>query len=406
MKNYFVGFKTYNHALYISGTNLPYKNRCLTTLNYQFLYTLQFKEDELSSLVDKHMYYVNHPVEYLKRNTFTFNLKEDENVCDTQNGEEEKEDIDNNIEVTDENVENKSKEEEGKLKNEVPSWIFVLLENQESMNNPYIKDKVEEMQKSLIKDIGYGRILVDGEVRYLSRDILYFLQNILKHVKDLKEKNMDKLAKEIVTLEDCFYMPDDKIGLEEEQYYPIFRSPHLSRNEQCVLKATKAKEDSIRHKYLGHLEGVVMVAYNSLAPDILGGADFDGDIVKVFAADELRNAVLRGVYEKCENGQHYQRKLPIVRITPLKSQRGRFSNDGIWNTIPSVDYFTIYHTFANKVGQISNMAIRIGKQQYWSEEKSEDNNVCCEMCTILTGLEIDACKTGIHPNFASILQSV
>ena len=413
IKNYFRGFKQYNHALYISGTNLPYKNRCVTTLNYQFLNTLKLKEEELSNLIDKHMYYVNHPVEYLKRNTFTFNLKDDEKTCDNEASGKEENTIDSDMEVNNKKIENESKEDEGKLKNEVPSWITVLLNNEESIHNPYIKEKVEAMKKSLIKDIGYGRILVKGEVRYLSRDILYFLHNILKHIKDIKieEERMKTLSKEIENLEDCFYMPANKIGLVKKQHYPILRSPHLSRNEQCVLKAFKPTKNSLRYKYLGHLEGVVMVAYNSLAPDILGGADFDGDIVKVFAADELRNAVLRGVYgmeSDYKIGKNYKRKLPIVRITPLKSQNAKIEvwDMSIFRDTLKVDYVTIYNTFSNKVGQISNMAIRIGKQQYWSEEKSEDNNVCCEMCTILTGLEIDACKTGIHPNFDSILQSV
>ena len=408
IKNYFMGFKQYNHALYITGTNLPYKNRCVTTLNYQFLNTLKLKEEELSTLIDKHMNYVNHPVEYLKRNTFTFNSKIDEKACD--NGESAKEEkvIDNDTTVNAEKIEN-----EGKLKNEVPSWITVLLNNEESIHNPYIKEKVEAMKRSLIKDIGYGRILVKGEVRYLSRDILYFLYNILKHIKDIeiKEESMQTISKEIENLEDCFYMPEDKIELVEKQHYPILRSPHLSRNEQCVLKAFKPNENSLRYRYLGHLEGIVMVAYNSLAPDILGGADFDGDIVKVFAAEELRNAVLRGVYgmeSDYKNDENYERKLPIVKITPLKSQNAiRHEWDlSIFRGTPIVDYVTIYNTFSNKVGQISNLAIRIGEQQYWLEEQSEANNVCCEMCTILTGLEIDACKTGIHPKFNSIIESL
>ena len=413
IKNYFRGFKQYNHALYISGTNLPYKNRCVTTLNYQFLNTLKLKEEELSNLIDKHMYYVNYPVEYLKRNTFTFNLKADEKTCDNEASGKEENTIDSDMEVNNKKIENESKEDEGKLKNEVPSWITVLLNNEESIHNPYIKEKVEAMKKSLIKDIGYGRILVKGEVRYLSRDILYFLHNILKHIKDIKieEERMKTLSKEIENLEDCFYMPANKIGLVKKQHYPILRSPHLSRNEQCVLKAFKPTKNSLRYKYLGHLEGVVMVAYNSLAPDILGGADFDGDIVKVFAADELRNAVLRGVYgmeSDYKIGKNYKRKLPIVRITPLKSQNAKIKgwDMSIVRVTPRVDYVTIYNTFSNKVGQISNLAIRIGEQQYWSGEKIEDNNVCCEMCTILTGLEIDACKTGIHPKFDSILKSI
>jgi hypothetical protein len=170
-------------------------------------------------------------------------------------------------------------------------------------------------------------------------------------------------------------------------------------------------EETLRYRYLGHLEGVVMVAYNSLAPDVLGGADFDGDIVKIFNSDELRNAVLRGVYgmeEEYDANNHYNRILPIIKITPLKSdsEKVMYRYDMFKNRLEDIhiDYEIIFNTFSNKVGQISNMAIMLGKNQYWSEVKDDNISAGCEICTILTGLEIDACKTGIHPKFNSIFK--
>ena len=50
------------------------------------------------------------------------------------------------------------------------------------------------------------------------------------------------------------------------------------------------------------------------------------------------------------------------------------------------------------------MARMLGKNQYWSEVKDDNISAGCEICTILTGLEIDACKTGIHPKFNSIFK--
>ena len=413
MQKYFERFRKYKHALYISGTNLPYKNRKITTLNYQFLNTLKLTEEELSALIDKHMFYVEQPIEYLKRNTYTYSNNK---IDDDESKKQETVDGDNDEETENESRESESSEEvydDEKIKTEVPGWITVLLNNPDSIHNPYIKEKVEALKKSLIKDIGYGRILVEGEVRYLSRDILYFLQIILKHI-DIKvsEDRMKEISEEVNELKDFFYMPSAKIDLEENHNYQILRSPHLSRNEQCAIRALKPCKESLRHKYLGHLEGIVMVSYDSMVPDTLGGADFDGDIVKVFAADELRNAVLRGVYgmeNAYEVNEMYTRKLPIIRITPLKSKQKKEKVGGSFFNLDAymdINYVTIFNTFANKVGKISNMAIRIGRQQYWTEEQNNKKNICCEMCTILTGLEIDACKTGVHPKISSIVQSI
>lgn len=445
MKAYFKRFDEYNHALYISGTNRPYKNRSLTTLNYQFLNTLDLTEEDLISLLDEHLQYANNPIDYLKRVANIESTDEVDSDCslpndtsdisktnDNQNDYENLDDEDNEVDTTEtsepeDNEPDTNKDSETDyngtdappdsstsriLTGHIPNWQAALFKNNDFIHNSYVKAKVNAIRDSLRKDAAFGRLLVDGEVRYLSRDVLCFLKYILELVEGNKiDDNLkDELENEVEALVDSFYMPSANIALKEKQHYPIFRSPHLSRNEQCVLKASSVANDSLRHKYLGHLEGVIMVAYNSFVPDALGGADFDGDIVKIFDSDTLRDAVLRGVYgmkidDEYNADKDYKRELPIIRISAFPSNADDYYDATKFNS--SVYYDVIFHTFSNSVGMISNLAIKLGRKQYNKATNEQENNsrtYTCEACTILTGLEIDACKTGKHPSLKSIFE--
>ena len=188
--------------------------------------------------------------------------------------------------------------------------------------------------------------------------------------------------------------------MEISWHYPVFRNPHLSRNEQCALKPyfvgkEKRKKD-IYYRYFGHLKGIVMVAYNSLAPMALGGADFDGDTVRIINDSRVRNAVLRGVYcRNQEKGRIYIRKLPVVDIPSVNVHEANQQNVG-----KEISFDVIKNTFSNKIGVLSNLSVRIGRKQY-AGNASETAHTCAE-CTILTGLEIDAAKHGVHPYLEDI----
>lgn len=219
----------------------------------------------------------------------------------------------------------------------------------------------------------------------------------------------------------------DVYGLDYNKSYAFFRSPHLSRNEQCLLKpmvrtdaAVYQKADhpknasyknytyylnDIYTKYFGHLTGILMVSRSSVAPLCLGGADFDGDLVNLIFDQDVAEAVKTGVYEReiiSEEGRivnELKRKLPVIVIPSTESAK---------EPVPEhVPYQHIENTFSNRIGQISNAAIAIGQKEY--DRRNQKNQVqdgkgaTCEKCTLLTGLEIDAAKKGAHPNFDEIL---
>ena len=114
---------------------------------------------------------------------------------------------------------------------------------------------------------------------------------------------------------------------------------------------------------------------------------------------------LQAINDKYDADKDYKRQLPIIRISAFPSNADDYYDATKFNS--SVYYDVIFHTFSNRVGMISNLAIKLGRKQYNKATNEQENNsrtYNCEDCTILTGLEIDACKTGMHPYLKSILE--
>jgi len=346
MEYYFEKFREFRHALYVANTDLVYGKTPYTKLSYQFLNTLALTTEEFDGLAEEHARWAEYPVEYL-------------------DGLEDAEE----------------------------SWRYALRCNPVFAHEPGVKARLEQLSNGLKLDMARGRIVVKGEVRFLSRDLLGFLIDLLK-AGGVCDEIIRKLQEQCL-YSNKFFMPANRIGLEITRDYPISRSPHLSRNEQCAMKpyyvGKKKQKQDIYYRYFGGLSGVLMVPYDSLVPYALGGADFDGDIVKVIDNPFIRNAVLRAVYDEND-----RRKLPIVVIP---SPGGQESRMGVPERIP---YPVVKNTFSSRVGQISNLSIRIGNAEY-GQANFDAQHTCAE-CTILTGLEIDAAKTGKHPKLDGIME--
>ena len=85
----------------------------------------------------------------------------------------------------------------------------------------------------------------------------------------------------------------------------LLRNPHIARNEELQLSFYDAKEErkQMRHYYFGHLTDVVMVDSNMLAAERLGGADYDGDMIKTIS-DPILNACVRRNYNLYRYEKH------------------------------------------------------------------------------------------------------
>lgn len=386
MEYYCSVIKKYNHGLYVSGTNLPYGHSQYTHLSYQTINTLAFNEEQFRRIIEGHGKFIENPIEFIK--------KWDE--------------IDN---------EEIAKEYE-EVAYHMPNWKRVLIQNEDFRGDAYIKEQLENTQKALLSKLALGKILVEGQTRYLCRDLAPLLSSLLKSDKDVNDTWLR-------TLFQRFYLPQGKkntLKLNFEDYYVFFRNPHLSRNEQFIMRAfvhskseknyaNDGKKDYEKYtkyvnmydKYFGHLTGIVMVPRGSTLPLCLGGADFDGDLVSIITNQDVVSAVANGVYqyEDSLSLYYYKRKVPAIEIPTTGADE---------SVVPEyVEYEHVYNTFSNNIGRISNAAISIGQVEYDRNTNSEytfdAKKPTCDKCTILTGLEIDAAKNGVHPNLDLILKT-
>ena len=144
-----------------------------------------------------------------------------------------------------------------------------------------------------------------------------------------------------------------------------------------------------------------MLSHFSLDAMALSGADFDGDLVKIIADQTIVSAIKAGTYQESQiekssrDKKTYKRKLPIIMIPDTKSAAKEIEDKG---TIP---YSTIKNTFDNSIGLISNMAVQLQRMENVGIEFIKDGekyeNISTPACTVVTGLEIDAAKTSVHP---------
>lgn len=372
MKYFFGKMDEFGHALYVANTSASYCTADRIKMNYQFLNTLALSESALDALCRAHVDGVNAlRTDPTRQKQYLLRTDETDEEMD---GEELAED---------------------RLR-DLPPERYALSKNDAFLADDRIRSDLKGAWESAMRDTAIGRIEVRGECRFLSHDLMRLLLRIFTLCCPAAYEKVDALKK-LCLRKTYFYMPKPRMFRDAAagKYCALLRNPHLSRNEQCVLRNFAAGAGSAYARYLGHLDGVVMVATYSIAPMVLSGADFDGDLVKVTDDPIIVDAIRKGAYIKSEKTPVYIRRLPVIEI-PSPEPRRAMPARGI------AYYRLIRDTFSNRIGQISNMAIKFGKKEY-SEESSDKKTVleqahACASCTLVTGLEIDAAKTGKHPN--------
>lgn len=373
MQFYCDAIREYAHALYISSTDAAYGNSKVTHISYQLLNTLKLSEEQFQSLIDKQLGYIHNPIRYIERS-------QGQSV-----GEAEDDEVTYNF----------------------ANWQKAVLVNPSFARLSYIKNQLRKTQSALMTKLALGKLVVSGQTRYMSRDLPFMLVNLIA------DKNVREKLKNIKIFNYRFYLPqgtqgENEMGLEYYTQCGFFRSPHLSRNEQGLLTPLVKRKSSGKqfgdeyatiNKYFGHLTGVVVFGNESLEPMALGGADFDGDLVCVITDTDVVDAIKAGAYKKDSGGRlDFSRKedMPYIRIPSIPAD-----NEVVPKTIP---YLQIKNTFSNKIGLISNASIEIGQYEYGNKE-GNPGNITCSQCTILTGLEIDAAKNGVHPDLTALTEN-
>ena len=232
----------------------------------------------------------------------------------------------------------------------------------------------------LIRQYSLGRLRVEGDNRFLSDDILDLLIFLIDNgaKRNSKERTFWSVAMTERFNKNSFYSPG--ASYDADTVCTLLRNPHIARNEEIQLKLY-GKSSNMRKYYLSQLTDVVMVDPESLAAQRLGGADFDGDMIKTIA-DNLLNECVKRNYEYDDLDD--RSNLPLLYI-PSEEPVTRNAND--------------WHDRFVTVRDTSIIA-------YDENSDAEERERCrqqTEVLSILTGLEIDSAKSGVKPDLSEYL---
>lgn len=231
----------------------------------------------------------------------------------------------------------------------------VLQKDPRLLYSPMARKLMGQMLDKRRKDTMLGRFRIEGMTRYLSSDLMGFLNALfvnaaLTHARaknmtkelNLADESQNFAARGVVGHDDAaeifeFYkehlspaeLPIDTVDVpgiskEEQQNFlfkrdgenmrnvvSIFRNPHMSANEQTLVfvQNSSSREmqtgiaifpvefgpQELRDWYLGGLDGICMLPSRSRTATRLNGADFDGDIVRVITNSGYTNNLYKSL---------------------------------------------------------------------------------------------------------------
>ena len=378
--DYWQAFRKYHHALYITNVSKEKPER-VTELNYQFLNTLSIRADEFRPL-DLPDGWDHSPAEDERR----WLTKETEltyyNLCANEQYRQEY-----FLKAL----------QSGKIfdKSREYRMAKILSLNPLFIHEPIFTKELEGKADKLQKQYAVGRLLVEGDNRFLSGDLVDFMILLLPpSLRGTRRQNrFHSIALSNDFVEESFFAPGAAYSHGER--CTLLRNPHIARNEEIQLSVYKRK-DMMRNYYLKHLTDVVMVDSNILAAERLGGADYDGDMIKTISDPILNECVKRNYqFDSLDNNEN----LPLLMIPSVEPQL-RDADD--WYA----RFETVRDTFSSRVGQICNAALDRSIIAYNENSDAEERQRCreeTEMLAILTGLEIDSAKSGVRPDLSEYL---
>ena len=280
----------------------------------------------------------------------------------------------------------------------------ILRKNPRMIGEPIYQRELDNKAKQILKDYAVGRLIVAGDNRYLSGDLMDFISFLLESVpKKKRNKAYYEVTKSFRFKTSAFYAPG--AAYEHGDACTLLRNPHIARNEELQLSFYDAKKEKLqmRHYYFRHLTDLVMVDSTMLAAERLGSADYDGDMIKTIA-DPILNECVRRNYKASQNGADdelsNEANIPLLMI-PSAEPLIRNADD--WQA----RFEVVRGTFSSRVGQICNAALDRSIIAYNENSDAEERRRFreeTEVLAILTGLEIDSAKSGIRPDLDEYLK--
>lgn len=373
---YWDQIKEYNHSLYISEKNATTEiidNDTDTDLNYQIIHTVGFSENAIMQLA---------------QNSLKYKKKCENDELEKLDFEQDKDDA-----FFDENDDNlEDNEEIGKKSSH--EWIqMAVKENSEFRETAWVKEEFKNASNKRVKEFQKGHLSVKGTTRYLSTDLFGLMQYIGSNLGYKENEEAAEIKPQATLRKYQFFTPGCE-NLNSKQNYGISRNPHIARNEHVMLKPLPVgKKDKVSkalqhyEEYFGKLTGVLMVSPASLVAQRMGGADYDGDKVRLIN-NKIYNTTLK---KKIIDPTSGRLKLPLIRIEQAAALKEKWSNQYRQKE------YELYRAINEcRVGKFSNFAFKLGCLAYGFCEDEEYKKKTLDF-TIYTGLELDAVKSGVRP---------
>lgn len=382
--DYWAAFKKFHHALYITNVSRE-KPEALTQLNYQFLATVSIQPEEFRpadlpggwkhSPADDQRHWLTKETEQLYYNLRTDETARREFFLDAL-----------------------GRPGLSKASREY-CMASVLKKNPLFIHEPIYTRQLDDRAAQILKDYAVGRLMVPGDIRFLSGDLLALLHHIAQNNGAVSsyEYGFREAVQRDFFQDNSFYAPG--AAYVHKDNCTLLRNPHIARNEEIQLSVYP--EDTLRDRYFGHLTDVVMVDARMLAAERLGGADYDGDLVRTISDPILNTCVRRNYEYEYTEILSNNVNLPFLLIPSLASPT---QSPDDWYA----RFLTVKNTFSSRIGQICNAALDrsvVAYNEKLTPRERKQFRQETEMLAILARLEIDSAKTGIRPELSEYLGS-
>ena len=385
-RDYCLVCRFFNHALYITNVSKELPENEIT-LNYQFLCTLsvqpeQFRPADLPLGWD-------HPPQ------------DDERHWLTKATEQKYYSLCSDEEFRLDYFISKARRRFFGRKSKDDHLSAILRANPLFINESIFTKQLDDMAKKLLEDFAIGRLIVSGENRFLSGDLYEMLRSLSPYYVFGDEEKKAKFQMLPDARNTTIFTPGNVYPMEGVHSFTLLRSPHIARNEEVIVTKSTDDSTSIKEKYFSQLTDVVMVNPSGLIAERLGGADYDGDMIKIIADPIINDCVTSHYISTSKDRPLYSHinNLPLLQIPSAEPVKSDFAD---WYS----RFQTVKSTFSARIGQISNAALSrsiLAYDESIDEELREKYISDIEMLEILTGLEIDSVKSGIKPNLSKYL---
>lgn len=237
-------------------------------------------------------------------------------------------------------------------------YTKAILKNTEMLKQREVRNYMINLLKKYMEDMRCGKIWIRSCFKFLVPDIIAFMEAAAG-----LPVNGCLSGNEFYCVTKCGPLIGDKL---------VTRNPHICSAENLVLNAVN---NDMTERYFSHLANTCIINSNSIIPQRLNGADFDGDLVLVFDDKRLLDGVNREA-------------IPVIDVDDkVTTEPEEFTLDNKLKVT--------LRTMKNMIGEYSNYATAYHNRVASTHEQREKYDKYIDIISVLTGKSIDYAKTGV-----------